>query len=487
MNFEKKIIALLSSRNCFIYIKTYEEDRLEYTLNYLSNNILINQLYSWDFIDGYKNIPNEAHKAIRNPLEALNFIQSFDLETQKIFLLKDFDNFMNDISIIRKLKNLYLWLNTSNSSIIISAQDINIPSSIQRYFSSIDFPLPNYREITEELNRLIKIFNIQKEIPLENITSAYQGFPIDRIRKSFAKIATHDMAKINMISCILQEKKEIIEQNNILEFYPSYHKLSDIGGLKNLKMWLKKRSLSLSIKAQNYGLPNPKGILLVGIQGTGKSMSAKAISLEWQLPLLKLDMGKIFAGIIGESESRMRQMILLSEQISPCVLWIDEIDKIFTKSNSNTDSGTTNRVMNNLITWLSEKNNNVFVVATANNISSLPLEILRRGRFDEIFFLDLPKFEERLNIFQIHLQKFRPLTWHTYNIYYLSKISYQFSGAEIEQAIIEAMHNAFYECREFNTEDIIYAINDLVPIAFIDEYTINNLQELAHVGKVRLA
>nr|QCI08665.1 hypothetical protein [Sphondylothamnion multifidum] len=484
MNFQQEIIQLLSSRHFIICIHSKEEERLEYILNYISNNILFNHIYSWDFINGYS---HNIERAKKNPLEALNFIETIDKKTKKIFFLKDFNKFMNDISIIRKLKNLSHELKTSNSYILISYNNGDIPTEITDYITYIELPLPNKKEIELEVKRLIQIFKIPFNIPIHQLVLAYQGFSIEQIRKSISKISSHKKFSRKILNYILQEKKQLISQTDLLEFYPSNNNLNDLGGLKNLKTWLQKRTDTFSIKAQNYGIRYPKGILLVGIQGTGKSMSAKAISLEWKLPLLKLDIGKIFAGIIGESESRARQMIHISEKISPCILWIDEIDKIFNKYTSNNDSGTTNRVINTLITWLSEKNNGVFIVATANDITNLPLEILRKGRFDEIFFLDLPNFEERLNIFTIHLKKLRPLSWNKYNIYYISKISHKFSGAEIEQAIIEAMHNAFYENREFNTQDIIHAIQNLVPIAFIDSLKISQLQELAHTGKIRIA
>lgn len=234
-------------------------------------------------------------------------------------------------------------------------------------------------------------------------------------------------------------------------------------------------------------MPYPKGILLVGIQGTGKSLSAKAISTEWKLPLFKLDIGKIFAGIIGESEQRIRKAIELSEKCAPCIIWIDEIDKAFTRQNNFNDSGTTNRVMGSLLTWLAEKNKEIFIVATANNLLDLPPELMRKGRFDEIFFLDLPTFTERLQIFQIHLLKIRPLTWFNYDIKYFSKITEGFSGAEIEQIIIEAMYNGFHQNREFTSKDIIESSKTLVPLSFTYKEQISQLQEWAYSGKIRIA
>ena len=226
---------------------------------------------------------------------------------------------------------------------------------------------------------------------------------------------------------------------------------------------------------------------MIGIQGTGKSLTAKAIANDWQLPLLKLDVGKLFGGIVGESESRLRQMITVSETISPCILWIDEIDKAFTNTDSKGDSGTSNRVLATFISWLSEKKKPVFVISTANNIDLLPLEIIRKGRFDEIFFLDLPKLDERTEIFKIHLQEFRPDTWELFNYAKLARLSESFSGAEIRQSIIEGMYQAFYEKREVTTEDICLALKEFIPLANLESSQMLKLQNWATSGQIRLA
>merc|ERR1711933_264419 len=231
------------------------------------------------------------------------------------------------------------------------------------------------------------------------------------------------------------------------------------------------------------GLPTPRGLLLIGIQGTGKSLTAKAIANDWQLPLLKLDVGKLFGGIVGESESRLRQMINVSEAISPCILWIDEIDKAFTNTDSKGDSGTSNRVLATFISWLSEKTKPVFVISTANNIDLLPLEIIRKGRFDEIFFLDLPKINEREEIFKIHIKEFRPNSWELFNYKKLA----QFSGAEIRQSVIEGMYQAFYEEREVTTEDISLALKEFIPLANLESNQMSRLQNWATSGQIRLA
>ena len=250
----------------------------------------------------------------------------------------------------------------------------------------------------------------------------------------------HNKLQANDVELILEEKRQTIRQTQILDFYPTTEDITDIGGLDNLKDWLIRRGGSFSAKARQYGLPYPKGLMLVGIQGTGKSLSAKAIAHHWHLPLLRLDVGRLFGGLVGESESRTRQMVQLAEALAPCVLWIDEIDKAFAGADGRGDSGTSSRVFGTFITWMAEKTSPVFVVATANNIQSLPPELLRKGRFDEIFFVGLPSRDERRSIFSVHLTRLRPQALQRYDLDRLAYETPDFSGAEIEQTLIEAMH-----------------------------------------------
>nr|WOA02370.1 AAA family ATPase [Gloiopeltis furcata] len=486
MSFEDELKLLFSSRYLLIYIVTSEEERLEHVINKIALNESIDAVYSWDFLEGYHCNPNYSEQAKKNPLAALELIESLNSKTSNVFILKDFHLFMHDTSIILKLKNLARRLKDSGSSIIMIAPNIKIPDLLNNIITVLDFPLPNLEEISEELRRLLSVTRISTQIKISDLSFACKGMSIESIRRSIAKLISSGRPVMDVFHIITREKEQIVRQTNILDLYPVNMTLDEIGGLSNLKHWLKKRSNSFSLHAQSYGIPTPRGILLVGIQGTGKSLSAKVISQEWNLPLFRLDVGKIFGGLIGESEGKMRTIIKVSEDCSPCVLWIDEIDKAFNHNNSG-DSGTASRVLSTFLIWLSEKTTQVFIVATANNILNLPPEMLRKGRFDEIFFLDLPNLHERYKIFQVHLMKIRPLTWQQYDINYLSQLTGSFSGAEIEQSIVESMHNAFYEKRDFTTCDIVHAVKEIIPLAFTDSSTISSLQDWASLGKVRLA
>jgi SpoVK/Ycf46/Vps4 family AAA+-type ATPase len=489
MKFNDELTLLLKARYPIIFINTIEEDRVEYVIRKHIKTNLNRSIYTWDFVDGYTNNPNNEGFAKRNPLQSLELIERLTPETPAIFLLKDFNRFLTDISISRKLKNVSRLLKLQPKTIIIIGSNFSIPIELQDLITVVQFQLPIKIEIAQELNRLIESLNLNVEAELfESLTQACQGLSLERIRRVLSKIiATYKTIDANSISILLSEKKQIISQTEILEYWSVNEKITDIGGVENLKDWLKKRKSSFGIQAANYGLPTPRGLLLVGIQGTGKSLTAKAIATEWQLPLLKLDVGKLFGGIVGESESRLRQMIEVSETLAPCILWIDEIDKAFSTNENTNDGGTSNRVLGTFISWLSEKTKPVFVVATANNVERLPLEIIRKGRFDEIFFLDLPQNQEREQIFKIHIQEFRPNTWELFDYEKLGKLSESLSGAEIKQSIIEGMYHAFYEQREFTTDDICLALNEIIPLSQLESKQTKKLQDWASSGRIRLA
>nr|YP_010335733.1 hypothetical protein MW631_pgp169 [Chroothece richteriana]UNJ14139.1 hypothetical protein [Chroothece richteriana] len=487
--FEKEILLLLKSCCSIIYISSSEENRLENVLKNIVANNLNYSFYCWDFIKGYYGNPNDSGFASNNPLQALNFADQLLETNPAIIILKDFHLFLKDFTIQRKLRNLSPILSSQSKVIIITAPEIGIPLSLQEIITVVHFPLPNVREIESELKQLFISTKTPVDISLlKKLTKACQGLSIDRIRKVFSKIfIKYREISLDTLELILAEKKQIISQTQILEFYPSKGTIRDIGGLLNLKQWLTRRSEAFSDRAKRYGLPAPRGLLLVGIQGTGKSLTAKVIANEWSLPLIRLDIGKIFGGIVGESEARMRQVIQVSEAMAPCILWIDELDKAFSGLNSKGDSGTTNRVLATFITWLSERQAPVFIVATANQITALPIEILRKGRLDEIFFLGLPNLQEREAIFQLHLEKVRPKSWFKYDISFISSLSNNFSGAEIEQVIIEAMHSGYNENQDFTTKDIVNAINCCIPLADTCKEDIHTLQEWVDSGRIRNA
>ncbi|MCL2931586.1 MAG: AAA family ATPase [Trichodesmium sp. MAG_R03] len=489
MNFKAEFELLLRSRYSIIYIQTREEERVEKTIAESAKKQANRAVYIWDFVEGYQNNPNDIGLGKRNPLQSLELVEKLPESAPAIFILRDFQRFLEDISISRKLRNLAKKLKSQPKNLVILASEISVPEDLTEIITIIEFPLPNSQEIFQEVERLLMTMGqyVEKRL-LDEVVRASLGLSIERIRKVLAKaITTHGGLEIDDVDLILEEKRQTIRQTQILDFYPTHENISDIGGLDNLKDWLLRRGGAFSEQARQYGLPYPRGLLLAGIQGTGKSLTAKAIAHHWHLPLLRLDVGRLFGGLVGESESRTRQMISIAEALAPCVLWIDEIDKGFAGFKSQGDAGTTSRVFGTFITWLAEKISPVFVVATANNIESLPPEILRKGRFDEIFFVGLPHQEERKAIFEVHLSRLRPYNIKGYDIARLAYETPDFSGAEIEQSLIEAMHIGFSQNREFTTEDILESASQIIPLARTAAEQIKFLQDWAAAGKARLA
>ncbi|MDX2243888.1 MAG: AAA family ATPase [Leptolyngbyaceae cyanobacterium bins.302] len=489
MSFNEEFELLLRARYPVIYIPTQEEERVEAAIAQCAKHQGDRSVYVWDFVDGYQGNPNDAGFGKRNPLQALELIEKIPATVAAIFILRDFHRFLEDVSVSRKLKNLMRSLKAQPKNIIILSPQITVPDDLSEVLTVVEFPLPAPTEIRQEIERLLGATGQSLESrTLDDLVRSCQGLSMERIRRVLSRaIATHGELRPQDVDLILEEKRQTIRQTQILDFYPTTANITDIGGLDNLKEWLLRRGGSFSERARQYGLPHPRGLLLVGIQGTGKSLTAKAIAHHWHLPLLRLDVGRLFAGLVGESESRTRQMIQLAEALAPCVLWIDEIDKAFAGVDSRGDAGTTSRVFGTFITWMAEKISPVFVVATANNIQALPPEMLRKGRFDEIFFVGLPTQEERKAIFGVHLERLRP---HTLKNFDLERLAYEtpdFSGAEIEQMLVEAMHTGFSQNRDFTTDDILEAASQLIPLARTAHTQIEQLQDWAASGRARLA
>lgn len=489
MSFSDEFELLLRARYPLLYVPTQEEERVEAAIAQCAKNLGNRAVYSWDFVDGYQGNANDAGAGKRNPLQALELVETLPPTAAIVFILRDFHRFLDDVAIARKLRNLARRLKSQPKNIVILAPTLTIPDELSEVLTVVEFPLPCEAEIRAEIARLLSTTGQQLETRvLDELVRSCQGLSMERIRRVLARaIATHREIQAADVELILEEKRQTIRQTQILDFYPTTANITDIGGLDNLKDWLLRRGGAFSDQARQYGLPHPRGLLLVGIQGTGKSLTAKAIAHHWHLPLLRLDVGRLFAGLVGESESRTRQMIQLAEALAPCILWIDEIDKAFAGLDGRGDSGTTSRVFGTFITWMAEKTSPVFVVATANDIQALPPEMLRKGRFDEIFFVGLPTQEERKAIFTVHLQRLRPQTLKQYELDRLAYETPDFSGAEIEQVLIEAMHIGFSQNRDFTTDDILAAASQTIPLARTAQTQIEFLQEWAAAGKARLA
>jgi ATP-dependent 26S proteasome regulatory subunit len=495
----QQLDLMIRARFPMLYIVAVEEEPVEEVLAQVAERSQPQRkLLLWDIVRGWDDGGSDKGTV----MGALGRISKTPLEDASIFVLRDLHPIFKtptsdrNVPVIRELKNLARELKRSRKTLILLSHTLELPPELVEEITVIDFPLPDVQEINYLIAQLVVPEKLQLTgLAREQLVKACQGLSRARIQRVLAKaLAAKQQVNETDILSVLEEKKQAIRQTGILEFFTTQASIKSVGGLDNLKQWVRMRQDVFTEEARRFGIPNPKGVLLVGIQGTGKSLSAKTIAYEWRLPLLRLDSGRLFGGIVGESESRVRQMIQIVEAIAPCVLWIDEIDKAFGNitSSSDGDSGTSRRVFGSLITWMQEKTSPVFIVATANNIQILPAELLRKGRFDEIFFLNLPTEAERQDIFKVHLQKLRPSRLREFDLAMLARQTKNFSGAEIEQVVIDGMHRAFGrgaegQRRDFTTEDIIHAIEETVPLAAIAHDQIEHLKHWAAEAGARTA
>jgi len=485
MKFEKELLNTVKARTKIIQIISYETLRIHGAVISVANE-LEKDLFSWNRIDGIRKWNSESKKFIEEDEEKKQSSQALEFFNEKteslIFLLEDFhpDLNENEVQNIRRLRNIALS-NSQDKTLILSQPFQCLPKELEKEVQVIDLEYPNFEDIKAIYEKVCYDFNIESKEPDNDFIEAALGLTIMEAERSFARAYIEDgELSITQIPIIIKEKERIIKKSGFLEYYHPEATMKDIGGLDNLKDWLQKRGRGFDKTAKDFGLETPKGILLLGIPGTGKSLTAKAIGSEWQFPLLRLDMGKIFGGIVGESEQNIRNALNIAEAIAPSILWIDEIEKGMSgiSSSGGSDGGTTARVLGTFLTWMQEKTKPVFVVATANNISQLPPELLRKGRVDEIFFVDLPTQKEREQILKIHIKKRRSdLT--KYKIDELSSVSKGFSGAELEEAVKEAMFQAYDNEVDLNNGHIKNAIEKTYPLAKTMSEVIENMRKWA--------
>ena len=489
---EQHLTNLFKARFSFIYIPTWEEVRIVDLITKIANDVKTirtkRDVFIWSSTEGLKKNLKDGQESVNNgnqPIDALNFIDNYN--NPAILILKDIHPLLGvngrnaDYNLIRKIRDVAGSLKNASVSknVVIIAPSLVLPLELQKDITVVDFDLPTLDEIKALLDEMIEmnensgILIDLKEEEKEILCKAAQGLTLQEAENAFARaMVSKGQLTVKELDVILDEKCQVIKKTGILEFIKSDFNMDDVGGLKNLKKWLVKRNNSWLGKAQkDYNLPSPKGILITGVPGCGKSLTAKAMSALWQLPLLRLDVGKIFSGLVGSSEENMRKAIQTAEAVAPSILWIDEIEKGFGNAGGEMDGGTSTRVFGTFLTWMSEKTKPVFVIATANNIHALPSEMLRKGRFDEIFFVDLPTKTERKVIFKLHLEKrlngslSKDFKITDTLLNKLADLTEGFVGAEIEQVVIAALFEAFSENRALEEDDLYKVIKNTVPLS----------------------
>jgi hypothetical protein len=500
MNFAAELEILIRARYPLIYIISSEEMRVQSVIVEIAAKRQ-KKVFEWSFNTGIVPVGTsiQSHKGrnspTKDPLTALDYV--IDQIEPAIFIFKDLHPFLgrSNYAVIRKLKEISLHLKNSFKTILIISPVQEIPTELEKEVTMLNFPLPTRDDLNELLEKIISDIRQFKQVSVEldetgreRLLQAALGLTLSEAENVFAKIIVKDERLSGSdVNEVFAEKQQIVRKSGLLEYYPTTEGFSQVGGLAVLKDWLNKRAAAFTDEARAFGLPAPRGILILGVQGCGKSLCAKAVSTQWQLPLLRFDMGRMFGSLVGSSEENVRRAIAVAESVAPAILWVDEIDKAFagSQTSGSTDGGTTARVLGTFLTWLSEKTSPVFVVTTANDISQLPPELLRKGRLDEIFFVDLPSLEERQEIFRIHLAR-RARKPEDFDLPAMAEAAVDCSGAEIEEAINSALYDAFYAGQEITTELILNTLSQTVPLAKTMDEQISRLRNWAD-GRARNA
>ncbi|MBW4519527.1 MAG: AAA family ATPase [Scytolyngbya sp. HA4215-MV1] len=497
-----EIQTLILSFHPVIVIETVEEERVHTLLKAVTQDMNLS-LFEWSITRGLVRSPGSYHAQWTNeyappgtikptdventgdPLKMLQHIENMSLKA--MFWLKDFDKHLEDATIARQFREVAEQFSQSVSAMVLTGHNITLPPEIAHDVVYYDLKLPGRDELQKVVTEVLRSLRVKNrlqaepvELEMKEIVQALTGMTLKQTRQVIAYAVTDDgKLTIEDVSKILQRKAQIIQSGGVLEYFPADEKTLNLGGFAGLKRWLANAKMGFSAQAQEWNLKPPRGILVVGIQGCGKSLAAKTIAQMWRLPLLKLDAGRLYDKYVGESEKNFRQAIALAESMAPAVLWIDEIEKSFTTSNGDSDGGLSRRMFGSFLTWMQEKSQDVFVVATANDISQVPPELFRKGRFDEVFFVDLPNEQERGIILQTHLLQ-RKQSPRQFDFSALIHATEGFSGAEIEQAVITALYAALHHNKPLDTALLLETIKSTVPLSIARREEVQRLRAIAN-------
>jgi SpoVK/Ycf46/Vps4 family AAA+-type ATPase len=448
-------------------------------------------LHAWSSTEGLVDTRARRITPCPDPLEAFHLLEQLFAgdDPRHVVLLRDLQLQLEqgDPLLVRRAKDILRLAKANGHTLILLGCRLKLPPELDHEITHVDFSLPDTLQLGAVLDGILESNRLKSpdDAIRESALQSALGLTTTEAENAFA-LSIVETGGIDH-HVIAREKARTLKRNGLVEVIEAKPGLADIGGLDQLKEWLERRAGAFSTSAKAYGLPAPKGLLIVGIPGTGKSLTAKATASAFGLPLLRLDMGRVFAGIVGHSEANLRSVIQTAEAIAPCVLWIDEIEKGFSGSQSSgsTDGGTSSRVFGSFLSWMQEKDKPVFVVATANDVTKLPPEFLRKGRFDELFFVDLPDAAERGEIWNIVIARHGRKTIG-YDTVVLARACEQFTGAEIEAVFIDAMHEAYADGQEPGNKHLVDAITRTVPLAQLMDGQISALRHWAK-GRARNA
>lgn len=491
--------TLVLSLHPVIVIETLEEERAQGLVSEAANEMQM-ALFEWSVAQGLVRSPGSAYsrwggdyappgthrpqalEKTETPLDMLRHIQ--DLPIKGIFWLKDLAKHFDDPVVVRQFREVANQFSLNSSVMVITGEGLKLPNDIAHDVVYFDLKLPQADELAQAIKDVTRSLQGRAQVELQPaemqaMVKALQGMTLKQAKKVIAYAALDDgKLTASDISRVLQRKAKVLHEEGLLDYLPVENNTAQLGGFAGLKQWLARARVGFTPQAQAFNLTPPKGILIVGIQGCGKSLAAKTIAREWKIPLLKLDAGRLYDKYVGESERNFRRAVTLAETMAPTVLWIDEIEKAMGVTSGDADGGLSRRLFGYFLTWLQEKSQEIFVVATANDLSQIPPELLRKGRFDEIFFVDLPTPQERETILKIHLAR-RKQAPNRFDLAALVQATEGFSGAEIEQVIISALYRAIYERKPMDTTLVVQEVKATVPLSVSRREDIQHLRTIA--------
>lgn len=475
--------SLILSYHSLLAVETVEEERVTSVLRSAASDLRL-PLLEWSITRGLIHLGGAMNfEATEDPRTVLKAVGEMSVEA--IYHLKDFSTHLQNTAVHRALRDLADQFHGTRSTIVLTGDPLELPRDLEKLVVRLELRLPGENELKALVRSVVeslqKHSSVQVNLNREEVGAllrALRGFTLGQARQVVAQAIVEDGKLTGSdIGHILRRKGEMIDQGGLLEYYPAEDNHFDLGGFERLKAWLEKARVGFSAAARELNLPAPRGVLFVGVQGCGKSLAAKYIARRWQLPLLKLDGGRLYDKYIGESERNLRRAIRLAEAMAPVVLWIDEIEKVFIPAGSaESDAGLSRRMFGSFLTWLQEKKKEVFVVGAANDLTIVPPELLRKGRFDEIFFVDLPDAAEREQIFRIHLKR-RKQKPEGMDLKRLAAATEGFSGAEIEQVVVSALYRTLQQKTSLIAEGILEEISQTVPLSVSRAEDIAELRE----------
>jgi len=478
---------LIAARQTLVFVETPEEERLERFIDSLAKKSFSQPVpfFTWSVTEGLRRDGADAIAGTQDPATALEAVIAHPKAA--LFLFRDLHPHM-DPRTVRRLRDAHRACSKTFKTVFICGPEMRVPQECRKEFVVLSLPLPDLKEIDQVFSEVCGGFkNVKVDLgeQREDVLRGTLGLTENEARTAFTKLMLgRRQIGIDILDHLYEEKKQIVRKEGILEYVPPRIRLDQVGGLRVLKDWLRQRKRFFSHQAEDFGLDPPKGLLITGISGCGKSMAVQAISAYWMMPMLRLDMNRVYGAVAGSPERSLEVAIRTAEAVSPCVLWIDEIETALVGTQGGDGMGLATRIFSSFLTWMQEKEHIVFVAATANEIDRLPPELMRKGRFDEIFFVDLPKEQDRMEIFSVHLAR-RGKDPKAFDLVSLAKSTPGFNGAEIEQIVLAAMFTAFDQSRDLTMNDLYRSLGRMVPLSTTMSERIKEIKRWADTRAVK--